>query len=78
MLTGVLGTRSCRQAPTAGQCAPPFEEHNIVPDIIDMAVAFAIANFAKPTFKMQRPAGFIAGNNLRLQGPVGFGLGRGN
>ncbi len=49
-----------------------------MPDIVDMAVAFAIANFAKPAFKMQRPAGLIAGNNLCLQGPVGFGLGRGN
>lgn len=46
-----------------------------MPDIVNVTVAFAIANFAETTFKMQGAAGLIAGDNLCLQSPVGFGFG---
>ena len=75
MLTGVLGTRSRWQVGSTGQRAAPFKEHDIMPDIVDMAVTFAIADFAETTFKMQGAAGLIAGDNLCLQSPVGFGFG---
>jgi hypothetical protein len=49
-----------------------------MPDIVDVAVAFAISDFPKSTFKMQGAAGLIAGNNLRLQCLIGFRFRRGD
>ena len=43
-----------------------------MPDIVDMAIAFAIPDFSEPTFKMQGAAGLIVGDNLCLQCPIGF------
>jgi hypothetical protein len=75
MLTGVLGTRSCWQPGPAGQCAAAFQQNDVIPEIVNVTVAFAIADFAETTFKMQGAAGLIAGDNLCLQSPVGFGFG---
>jgi hypothetical protein len=46
-----------------------------MPEIVNVTVTFAIADFTETTFKMQGAAGLIAGDNLCLQSPVGFGFG---
>lgn len=41
-----------------------------MPDIIDVAIAFAHANLTEPVLRQKRAAGCVGCNHLTLQGPV--------
>jgi len=46
--------------------AAALEQNDVVPDVINVTVAFAIADLAKTAFSVQREASVIPRKNLRL------------
>lgn len=53
-----------------GMWTAAFEQHDVMPDIVHVAVSFAKADFPESTGEVQRTAGVVGGDDLRLQGPV--------
>ena len=72
-----LVARPCRQAGTAGTVATPLHQDDVMPFAVDVAKAFAIADFAKSDFCMQRAARGVRGEDLGLERPIACGLGLG-
>lgn len=58
--------------------AAPFEQDDIVPDTVQMAVTFAVTHLAKSARQMQRRTRGIRCHHLCLQRPIAFAFGRGN
>lgn len=69
---------SGRQARAAGTLAAAFHQDDVVPDVVDVAVTFAVADFAKPALGVEGAAGLVQGKDLRLQRPVAVAFGCGN
>ena len=64
-----------RQAGAAGCGTAPFHQNHIVPDVVEVPVAFTCADLAETAMCMQGTAGLVGCQDLRLQGPIAVRLG---
>ena len=67
-----------RQAGTARVWAAALEQDDVVPDAREMAVSFPDADLAETALAVERQAGGVGGQDLRLQRPVSRRFRRGD
>jgi hypothetical protein len=75
---GVSSTAAAgRQSRPAHEIAAAFEQDDVVPDPVYMAVAFAGPDFAIPVSVEQSTTGCVGGKSLRLKCPVSLAFRKG-
>ena len=73
-MSSIVVATSGPETGTAGSAAAAFVKNDIMPNVVEVAVAFAGADLPEVAAFVQLPAGMVTGESLPLKGPVTGGF----